>query len=99
MGELLLAKEQLETAISLYDPERHRSLAFYYGGLEPGVACMMISAWTLWHLGYPDQALTRGNEALALVEDCLIPLAWLLPSFLAPVFINRAAKQAQLKRL
>jgi predicted ATPase len=35
MGELLLAREHLETAISLYDPERHRSLAFNLGGLVP----------------------------------------------------------------
>ena len=55
-------------ALSLYDGERHRSLAFRYGGADAGVACLMISAWTLWHLGYPDQALKRANEALALAQ-------------------------------
>src|SRR5262249_24918135 len=38
MGHLLSARERLELAISLYDPERHRPLAFRYGGIEPGVA-------------------------------------------------------------
>jgi len=68
MGELLLAREHLEMALSLYDRERHRPLAFRYGGIDPGVSCLMICAWTLWHLGYPDQALERGNEALALAQ-------------------------------
>ena len=32
MGELLLAREHLEMAISLYDRERHRPLGFRYRG-------------------------------------------------------------------
>jgi len=31
MGEFLPASEHLEVATTLYDPERHRSLAFRYG--------------------------------------------------------------------
>jgi predicted ATPase len=68
MGELLLAREHLEMAISLYDRERHRPLAFLYAGIDAGVACLSIAAWTLWHLGYPDQALKRSNEALELAQ-------------------------------
>jgi predicted ATPase len=68
MGELLLAREHLEMTIFLYDSERHQPLAFRFGGIDVGVSCPSIAAVTLWHLGYPDQALERGNEALAIAQ-------------------------------
>jgi predicted ATPase len=68
MGKLLAAREHLEKAISLYDRERHWPLTFRYGGYDTGVSCLSYAAWTLWSLGYPDQALERGNEAIALAE-------------------------------
>jgi predicted ATPase len=68
MGDLLLAKEHLEKAIFLYDSERHRPLIFRYGGADAAVRSLSYLAWTLWQLGYPDQALKRGNEALALAR-------------------------------
>lgn len=67
-GELLLAREHLEQAISAYDPERHKGLASTYGGLDPGVCCLEYVAWTLWLLGYPDQALKRADEAQPLAK-------------------------------
>ena len=67
MGEFLPAREHLEMATTLYDPERHRSLAFRYG-FDAGVTRLSYAAWTLWQLGYPDQALKRGSEALALAQ-------------------------------
>jgi predicted ATPase len=67
-GELLRAKEHLELAISIYDPERHARLAFRNLGFDAGVMCLCYAAFTLWQLGYPDQALQRANEALALAE-------------------------------
>jgi predicted ATPase len=72
MGELLRAKEHFEIAISLYDRERHRSLAFQTG-VDAGVGCLTYAAWILWHLGYPDQALKRGNEAFALAQELSHP--------------------------
>jgi len=74
-GELLPAKEHLEIAISLYDRERHRPLAFRYGGADAGVNCLSIAAWNLWQLGYPAQALKRGNEALALAQTLSHPFS------------------------
>ena len=65
MGELLLSREHSEMAISLYDPERHRLLAIQYG-VDAGVGCLSFTALTLWQLGYPDQAVKKGNEAVAL---------------------------------
>ncbi len=75
MGALVPAREHLEMAISPYDRERHRPLAFRYGGPDIEVRCLSVAAWTLWHLGYPDQALKRGNEALALAQTLSHPVS------------------------
>jgi predicted ATPase len=69
MGELILAKDHLEMGISLYDRERPTAI-----GLDSGVSCLSYSANTLWYLGYPDQALMRGNEAVALAQTLSHPL-------------------------
>jgi adenylate cyclase len=75
MGEFLPAREHLEYAIALYDPERHRPLTFRYGTADAGVLCLSTSALTLWHLGYPDHALKRSNEALALAQALSHPFS------------------------
>jgi predicted ATPase len=59
LGELVLARVQLEQGISLYDSQQHHSHAFLYGS-DPGVGCWRYAAMTLWFLGYPDQALRGG---------------------------------------
>jgi DNA-binding winged helix-turn-helix (wHTH) protein/tetratricopeptide (TPR) repeat protein len=67
MGKFLPAREYLEGAITLYDTERHRPLIFRYG-YDAGVASLSYAAWTLWYLGYPDQALKLSRQALALAR-------------------------------
>ena len=69
MGELLLASEHLEMAISLYNRERHRPR----GEVDGKVNCLLFTAWTLWTLGYPDRALERGNECIALAQALAHP--------------------------
>ena len=66
LGELASARAHLEQGIALYDPQQHRSLAFLYRARAPGCAARPMLAWTLWMLGYPDQALQRSHEALTL---------------------------------
>ncbi len=66
MGQFLPAREHLENALPLYDPQRE--LAFRYGALDSGVVCLSYTAWTLWQLGYPEEALKRGHEALTLAQ-------------------------------
>jgi class 3 adenylate cyclase/predicted ATPase len=68
MGEFILARQHLETAISHYDPVRHRPLAFRFIQIDATVNCLTYEALTLWNLGYPDQALNRSNEAVALAR-------------------------------
>ena len=81
LGEFAPAQVHSEQGIALYD-QQHRTLAFLYGGYDPGVACLCWGAWTLWYLGYPDQALQRSHEALTLAQELSQPhslafaLAW-----------------------
>jgi predicted ATPase len=75
MGELLIASEHLEMAISLYNRERHRPRGFRHGGVDGKVNCLLFTAWTLWTLSYPDRALKRGNECIALAQGLSHPFS------------------------
>jgi predicted ATPase len=68
VGELQSSREHLEESIQLYDPERHATLAFSYGGLDPGVAGLAYLAWTLWLLGDVERAVARADQAQALIR-------------------------------
>jgi predicted ATPase len=74
LGEPTVAREHLDQGIALYDPERHRSHAFLYGQ-DPGVVCLAWAAVALWHLGYPDQASKRSDEAIVLARKVAHPFS------------------------
>jgi predicted ATPase len=63
-GEVTIARTYLERSIALYDPQRHRSLAFLFAQ-DPRVAGLSVLSWALLALGHPEQAQARSNEALA----------------------------------
>lgn len=73
LGELILAKEHCERGRELYDPRQHRQHIFFYGGHDTGVCCGSMAALVLWLLGYPDQALQRSQEAVALARELSHP--------------------------
>jgi predicted ATPase len=81
MGEFLPAKKHIDIAVALYEPERDRLLAYRYLFIDAGVNCLAYAAWTLWHLGYPDQAVERGNEALAIAQGLSHPHSLALAGF------------------
>jgi predicted ATPase len=58
--------------VALYDPQQHHTLAFAYGQ-DPGIAALVLDAFALWLLGYPDQALRRSHEACTLAEGLAHP--------------------------
>ena len=68
LGEFVSAREHAEQTIALYDLQQHGAQAFLYGGTDPGMANLAQAAWTLWMLGYPDQALRRSREAITLAQ-------------------------------
>jgi class 3 adenylate cyclase len=49
-------KEAAEELIRLYDRERHRDHAYYFGGHDSRVCARSFYAMSLWALGFPDQA-------------------------------------------
>jgi predicted ATPase len=79
LGEFGLARESLAQGVALYDPQKHRALAFHYG-IDPGVVSHTYMAWLLCLLGTPEQALHSSHAALLLAQALSQPfsLAWAL---------------------
>ena len=77
LGALPAARQHLEEGIARYTPDQRRTPVFRIGQ-DLGVACRTNAARTLWLLGYPEQALARLHEALALAHELSHPwsLAW-----------------------
>ena len=71
---LNLGLDHLEKGILYFDPDRHRSGRFRLGN-NPGVACFTVSALILWILGFPDRALKRANDAVALATKLNQPFS------------------------
>jgi predicted ATPase len=99
MGELLRAREHLEKAIALYDVESHRTLALRFG-VDAGVNSLSYAAWTLWLLGHPDQARSRGPvKHVHWHRNYHNPKARPLSRTLPALFTYRVGKDAQRKSL
>jgi predicted ATPase len=94
LGEFASARAHLEQNAALYDPQHHHAHAFLYG-LDPGVTSLTFAPLALWALGYPDQALQRGCEGLALARQFSHPhsLAFAL-TFAA--FLHQLRREEQL---
>ena len=69
LGEFTRSLEHLERGIELYRSDEHGDLAHQHAGYDPGVACRSFSAYALWYLGYPDRAVRRNEEAIALARE------------------------------
>jgi len=68
-GDFEAARTQMERALALYDPEQHQAHVFAHG-VDPGIRALSFLVLILWIQGYPDQALARSVEALALARTC-----------------------------
>lgn len=66
-GEFARGLEHLEQATAIYNPVDHDELRFIYGQ-DPAVACLFHAGWALWFLGFPDQALKRNDESIAMAR-------------------------------
>jgi tetratricopeptide (TPR) repeat protein len=67
-GELQESRQHFEKAIERYSPDRHETHIALYAQ-DPKVVCLSRLAWTLWFLGYPDQAAEARDAALALADE------------------------------
>jgi predicted ATPase len=74
-GGLCQAREHLEEVIRRYDSQEYRAYKYLVVSGHPGVVALSYLSVALWMLGYPDQALTRSREALALARELSHPFS------------------------
>jgi tetratricopeptide (TPR) repeat protein len=67
-GDFVGARSHLEEALSIYDPQRDRDLAYRFGG-DLGVAAMFYLALVLWPLGEVARARTLIEDGLRLAVE------------------------------
>ena len=91
LGEFVVARAHLEEGVALYDRQQHHSLALVYG-TDPGVVCLTYLAWTLWDLGYPEQAQARINQMLTLTQE-LSHSSTSAYALIGPLFLHRLCRE------
>jgi predicted ATPase len=75
LGELDSSRAHLEQGLALANLQQRSLFTFSYAGEDPGVSCRSFVAFTLWCLGYPNQALKRNSEAIALARELAHPFS------------------------
>ncbi|NJC97527.1 MAG: hypothetical protein C3F07_15485 [Anaerolineales bacterium] len=68
-GNFINALEHLRHVLDSYDPNQHHHSLVYLRGSDAGLGAMAYEVCCLWCLGYPDQALKRSKEVLALAHE------------------------------
>jgi predicted ATPase len=85
-GEYVAGLEHLEQAHALYDPRQsptHVTL-----GVDMGVFAIAYSSHALWGLGYPERAVQRIGEALALAQEVRHPFSLALAQAYAAILFQ-----------
>jgi len=67
LGDMVEASRVLDRGRELHVPSEHRAYTATFG-LDPGMIARAMSSRPLWVLGYPDRALERARETLALAR-------------------------------
>lgn len=100
MGQPAEAHENLEQATSLLE---HTSSRAHAAGraTDPGVMCLSWEGWCLWKLGYPQRAVARCENAIALAKYFAHPYGVSFAQFFAAILyhrcrdVERVAERAQ----
>ena len=88
--------EHLDYVIAHHNASRHDTFPY---GQDPKVVCLSQAAWTLWIHGYPERALRRNEEAIALARELSHPYslaAALGFGAMVPQFYRNAEKTLEL---
>ncbi|WP_043160102.1 adenylate/guanylate cyclase domain-containing protein [Bradyrhizobium sp. Ai1a-2] len=72
IGDFRSSADHFEQSIKL-SMNKERPPLYHLYMVEPQAASLLLLSWDLWFLGYPDQALARVSEALALARDLRHP--------------------------
>ena len=71
-GELLASIKHLDILLSLCDRESGLKLALLTGS-DQKQGALSYGGWALWMLGYPDQAVEKGKQAMAGAQESSFP--------------------------
>ena len=81
-GEFISAKHYLEQGLALYRPQEHASFPVRYG-FDIRVSYLGYQSFTLWSLGYPDQAVQKIEQTLSAADESAHPHSLALSSSFA----------------
>lgn len=73
LGDMVESSRVLDRGRELHVPSEHLSYTAMYG-LDPGMIARAMSSRPMWVLGYPDRALARAQETLALARSQRQPM-------------------------
>lgn len=73
LGDMAEAARVLDRGRELHVPSEHLAYTAMYG-LDPGMIARAMSSRPMWVLGYPDRALARAQETLALARSQRQPM-------------------------
>jgi predicted ATPase len=74
LGKLSLANEHMQTAITFYKQESHHSLTYLYGQ-DPSSTTRIQYSMLLWIMGYPEEAQSVCQEAVAIAQSLKHPFS------------------------
>jgi predicted ATPase len=94
LGEYTTARAHLEQMISFYEPQQHHHPLVFLRGSDAGLSALSYDACCLWCLGYPDQALRRSQEALALARELDHPYSLADVLYFAGCLFNKMRRDA-----
>jgi predicted ATPase len=97
-GELNPARTHLEQSSAFFMPQPLNSQPSR-DAAGTQIACLFVTGWVLWLLGYPDKALETGDNALSIAHELSHPytLAFAFSS-MAKINQFRREKQATLEQ-
>lgn len=72
-GEYSSSRSNLGEVIAIYNPHQHHRSFIDLRGSDFGLSALAYDACCLWCLGYPDQAIRRSQQALALAKELVHP--------------------------
>ena len=69
LGDYTISRAHMKHLIGFYSPEQHHRSLVFLRGSDAGTSALAYDACCLWCLGYPDQALIKSQEAIALARE------------------------------
>ncbi|MEA3413136.1 MAG: adenylate/guanylate cyclase domain-containing protein [Pseudomonadota bacterium] len=90
-GNFLAARETLEKGRDAYDPSRIRPDSLSAQS-DPGAFNLFQLSWTLWMLGYPDQAIQTCEQVLAMARALRQPFTMAMALFWVSATFNACGK-------